>query len=616
MKKIIIAIAVFIVLVILGAGVFIATFNADRYRPFVVQKIEQAIGKKVTLGHLSLVWKNGIALEARDLKLYDASIQEKPLAELDKATAVVRLMPLLNKDVQIASIILLKPHVEVEYGPEGILAVAGIKPPTASGGSSNPASASSRMRLPVSIDLIQIKNGEVHFTGESGPTHLNLTVKDIDLEVKKFSFVRPLSFDLRMAVLSDKQNIFVNGSLQIPNASQAGFLKNFVLKTDLSSFDLAEIIKMLPQVSNAGLQEPLEGALQLNVEEINFNPEQMKLAKLGASLQNGKVSLKRFQTPIEHINLEAAVENKKIEIRDLSGHFAKGDFKVSGVLMHPRGQQDWTVNGAYRDADIQLLTPPAAQGRTGLMGKMSLEIGAQASGFQWPQISQSLTGQGRLTLNDGVLLNYNIMRVVVQKIANIPMIGEELLSHFPEQYKANLDEPSTILKPVDLPFSINNGMLIFQDLRLATEFFSINGAGSYFLNNTVNIKAVLLMNSTLSQALISASSPVQLLANNQGQIEIPLMVQGSIPNIQVLPDIDYLTSKIAAAKTQEVMTSLISKPGQGASALEKLLGKKAVSEDAAANTSNAVPDSSVNSNGQGSDVDKVNNFLKSFSKNK
>ncbi len=66
----------------------------------------------------------------------------------------------------------------------------------------------------------------------------------------------------------------------------------------------------------------------------------------------------------------------------------------------------------------------------------------------------------------------------------------------------------------------------------------------------------------LSQALVKEASQVQLLANAQGQLEIPLKAQGIIPNATVLPDVEYLTNKIMASKAQEVVTNLIKDPNQ------------------------------------------------------
>ena len=108
----------------LGLGVFIATFDANRYGRLVVQKASEAIGRPVHLGHLSLVWKNGIALRLEDLIVYaDAGKKSKALS-LQEASVVVRLLPLLHKEIQIASVVLVKPVVQLVRNTDGGIVIA------------------------------------------------------------------------------------------------------------------------------------------------------------------------------------------------------------------------------------------------------------------------------------------------------------------------------------------------------------------------------------------------------------------------------------------------------------------------------------------------------------
>jgi hypothetical protein len=66
MKKALIALACLSLCVAAGVGIFIATFNADRYRPLAVNKMSETLGLPVEMGRLSLVWKNGLALRVEN----------------------------------------------------------------------------------------------------------------------------------------------------------------------------------------------------------------------------------------------------------------------------------------------------------------------------------------------------------------------------------------------------------------------------------------------------------------------------------------------------------------------------------------------------------------------
>ena len=82
-------------------GVFLATFDADRYRPLLVNRLEQALGKPVRLEGVSLGWRGGIALQFKGFTVFeDAAAQGEPLIQVETAGALVHLWPLLRKEVR------------------------------------------------------------------------------------------------------------------------------------------------------------------------------------------------------------------------------------------------------------------------------------------------------------------------------------------------------------------------------------------------------------------------------------------------------------------------------------------------------------------------------------
>src|SRR5437879_891883 len=101
MKKILLVIAALFICVVAGAAVFLATFDADHYRPMLIQKASEALGAPIDLGHLSLVWKNGIAIRMENLTLYADAAKSAEVVNVRDLRAVVRLVPLLHKQVQV-----------------------------------------------------------------------------------------------------------------------------------------------------------------------------------------------------------------------------------------------------------------------------------------------------------------------------------------------------------------------------------------------------------------------------------------------------------------------------------------------------------------------------------
>lgn len=83
----------FLLLLTVGAGLFLATFDADRYRPFVVRKMSEAVGQPVQLEKISLRWRGGIAADLRGFAI-------GPALRVERVTALVELGPLLKKQVR------------------------------------------------------------------------------------------------------------------------------------------------------------------------------------------------------------------------------------------------------------------------------------------------------------------------------------------------------------------------------------------------------------------------------------------------------------------------------------------------------------------------------------
>ena len=87
MKGFLRILAILLLLAAAGAGIFLATFDADRFRPMVVKKMEAAIGRPVKLERLSLAWKGEAAAGLQGLQIppsFRADRVQVPLSPLLK----------------------------------------------------------------------------------------------------------------------------------------------------------------------------------------------------------------------------------------------------------------------------------------------------------------------------------------------------------------------------------------------------------------------------------------------------------------------------------------------------------------------------------------------------
>ena len=121
MRKFLIAILVFIVVVIVAAIVIPFFIDANAYRGKIEAELGSRLGRKVSLGnlHLRLIPFN---FQADSITIAeDPHFQTgRPFAQSGQLSVSPRLGPLLHKDVQITSLQLQRPQVELVRDAQGV----------------------------------------------------------------------------------------------------------------------------------------------------------------------------------------------------------------------------------------------------------------------------------------------------------------------------------------------------------------------------------------------------------------------------------------------------------------------------------------------------------------
>ena len=120
MKYFLRVLVIICLLAVAAVAIFLATFDADRYRPQLIAQLQAALGKPVTLDRISLGWQQGIAVQFKGLAIYEgAAAVGEPLIQVESAPGVLKLLPLLKKQVQVASVVLVRPRIQVTRDAQG-----------------------------------------------------------------------------------------------------------------------------------------------------------------------------------------------------------------------------------------------------------------------------------------------------------------------------------------------------------------------------------------------------------------------------------------------------------------------------------------------------------------
>ncbi|HXM23170.1 MAG TPA: AsmA family protein [Terriglobales bacterium] len=178
MRKIVIIVGIVVVVMVLAVGVFVAAFNPNDYRGTIQAKLEQQLDRKVTLGNMSL------GLFPLRFRVANLSISDDPkfntnhaFVQTQELSVSVKLLPLLSKSVEVDSLTLERPSVELIKNAQGVWNFATI-------GQNAPAAAPSSNQQPFSLGELAIKDGQVAITDvqDRRPRtvydHINLKLMD------------------------------------------------------------------------------------------------------------------------------------------------------------------------------------------------------------------------------------------------------------------------------------------------------------------------------------------------------------------------------------------------------------------------------------------------------
>ncbi len=227
-----------VVIVVAGGVLLYAARNlnsiiAER-QDFILQRVSDVLDRKVEVASIKVTLGWGLDADLSGMKIEDdPALSDQPFVSASDAYAKVELLPLLSRHVHVTEVTLKNPEVRIIRTEQGEFNLSTIgkkrveneEPPsenpapgkiegapitTEHGTEANPKTG--RKLIGIYIKSLAIDDGVIVYE-ERGRNHQTIRISDFDLTVKKFSFMRAFDFTLKLAMLSDKQNIDISGSV-------------------------------------------------------------------------------------------------------------------------------------------------------------------------------------------------------------------------------------------------------------------------------------------------------------------------------------------------------------------------------------------------------------------
>ncbi|RFF30009.1 AsmA family protein [Wenzhouxiangella sediminis] len=155
LRKIILLVFILIALLIAALVIAALVIDPDDYREELAERASQQLGREVKLeGPMELTFFPWLALDIRDVTVGNPPgfDQAPPLAGIERATASVRVLPLLRGDIEIGAVTIERAGLHVVTARGGASNLEGLFE------SSEPAADSGEP-----VDLSQLRTGTVRF---------------------------------------------------------------------------------------------------------------------------------------------------------------------------------------------------------------------------------------------------------------------------------------------------------------------------------------------------------------------------------------------------------------------------------------------------------------------
>lgn len=329
----IVGIVIAVIIVIILILPFIV--NVNNFRPRIEAELTNALGRKVTVGNLSLSLITG-SLAADNIAIADdPSFSNTPFIQAQKLNVGVELLPLIfSKTLHITDITLAQPEVSLlrdrsgkwNFSTLGTASPAkqtGSAPPSSAGqpaaaptagtaGKENPPSSGGATPTPseaanpssqpsieqnLSVGKLSIKGGQISISDTAARTKPHV-YRNVELSVKNFSYSSQFPFTLS-ADLPGGGTLNLDGTAGPINASDASTTP-LQAKLNVKNLDLAASGFIDPSSGIAGVAT-FDGTVSSNGTEAqssgNATAERLKLSPKGSPAQRA-VAMK-YQTTYE-----------------------------------------------------------------------------------------------------------------------------------------------------------------------------------------------------------------------------------------------------------------------------------------------------------------------------
>ncbi|HMC26171.1 MAG TPA: AsmA family protein [Verrucomicrobiae bacterium] len=590
MKRVLKWIAIIIAIIIVLILVLPFVINVNDFRPRIESELTNALGRKVTVGNLSLsLWSGSLAADNIAIA-DDPGFSNAPFVKAESLNVGVNMVPLIfSKTLQIRDITLNRPQVSLLRKPDGKwnFSTIGTQAPENGGAAqtgaaqtaespkprsktasksatksstpeqkpSQPASAPSPeskssseqgLEQNLSVGALNIRSGQISMADTNAPGKAHV-YRDVDVTVKNFSFSSQFPFTVS-AGLPGGGTVKLDGNGGPINRNDAS-LTPLQAKISVNQLDLAKSGFIDPSSGFAGVAN-FSGSVQSDGNQARSSgdatAEHLKLSPKGTPAQS-TVAMK-YST--------------NYELQKQTGELS-GDVSIVKASAKLSGTYDLHGESAVLHMKLNADNMPVDD----------LETLLPALGVELPKGSKLQGG----TLTADVTINGAVNQLVIAgpvKLANTKLAGFDLGSKFSSvaALSGAKTGPDTSIQNLstDVHYSPSGIQTNNVDLSIPA-LGTIKGNGTVSPQNALDYK----MTAAFNGAVVSGLTKMAGVGGNG--TTVPFTVTGTASDPKIMPDVKGMLGNQLGNQLKKNLGSQIpgGQNGQGVvDAIGGLFGKK------------------------------------------
>ncbi|MDP8229897.1 MAG: AsmA family protein [Candidatus Gorgyraea atricola] len=260
------------------------------------------------------------------------------------------------------------------------------------------------------------------------------------------------------------------------------------------------------------------------------------------------------------VELRAKISEENLIINRLTGSIAGGAFFIKGIVRNLSSSQDSDMEIMLQGMDVSMFLPDVGPGAPRFEGMLEIDADLSARGLDVRKLLDTLSARASIKLDKAALKNMNLLVVAFERLENIlPGLVYKLKNKLPEHYSGLLKDNHTSFRPIKGYLDMKDGKVFLKKTTIESDVFYLVASGYLDLRGRLDMDSELFIPKDLSEACVDAVYELSYLQNSQGLITMPVHVGGSLGDMSIKPDIDYVIEKLAVSTGQELLKAIFRK---------------------------------------------------------